>query len=182
MGNFKMLGLLAVAAAALMALAGTASATTLTSPEGTPYTGTLEATSENLVIEGTFVTFFCGHSVIEAKVENHGSSEAVTGQISDLSFSGCNYEMTVKNNGSFEILSDGSFVWTGVVLTIHTSVGTCIFTTIENKLGTITGGASPALDLGPAILPRTGGNFLCGSSSKGTGSYSIATPSSLWVD
>lgn len=182
MGNFKMLGLLTVAMAALMAFAGTASATTVTSIAGTPYTGSIQATSTNFEIDGPFVTVKCGHSSIDAEVGSHGGSGAVTGQINILAFTECNYPVTVENSGSFLIESDGSFRWDLVALTVHTSVGTCVYVTSKGKLGAITGGTGAVIDLGSAFLPRTSGSFLCGSYATATGNYTITTPSTLVVD
>ena len=76
----KMLGLLAVAAAALMAFAGVASATTLTSPSGTTYTSTIKATSEGTTTlhnSSLGIAVSCEESTVEGKVEKHGSGVTV---------------------------------------------------------------------------------------------------------
>jgi hypothetical protein len=182
MGNLKMLGLLAVAAAGLTTFAGSASATTVTSVAGTTYTGSIEATSTNFEIDGPFVTVKCDHSSIDAEVEDHGSSVPVTGQITAFTLSECNYQVTIENSGSFLIESNGSFRWTFVALSLHSSVGKCTYVTNNNKLGSITGGANAVIDIGPGLFPRTSGSFLCGSSATATGSYTITTPSTLVVD
>jgi len=170
-----------LAAVAVMALASTASATTLTSPTGTAYTGALKLTSTNLVMEGPFVTYQCGHAALEGEVESHGALVPAAGKFSGGSFTSCNYATTVTSPGSFEIHSNGALTWTGLSLTLHTSVGTCVYTTNGTTLGTITGGSNAVLDI-TAKIPRTGGNFLCGSSMQWTGSYAITTPSTLVVD
>jgi hypothetical protein len=68
---------------------------------------------------------------------------------------------------------------------MSTSVGTCIFTTASTAIGVLTGtdatGSTAVLDISGKI-PRTGGNFLCGSSATWTGSYSFTSPDSLWID
>jgi hypothetical protein len=177
----KMLGLLAVAAAALMAFAGTASATILTSPEGTTYTGSIVATSSNSELDGAFVTVKCGSSTAEGTVESHGGAE-VTGNISSLTFTECNYATTVKNAGSLGINNTNGVKSTGAEVSIATSIGTCVFTTNGTAVGSLTEGAGASLDINSSKIPRTGGNFLCGSSGTWTGNYSVTTPSSLWVD
>jgi hypothetical protein len=183
----KMLGLLAVAAAALMAFAGTASAstTTLTSG-GTAYTGEIAATSTNGELDGAFVTVKCGHSEAKGTVAEHGGAEA-KGTISSLTFTSCNYETTVKNAGSLAINGTGNGVKSsGAEVSIHTSVGTCVFTTNSTTVGTLTDssetGGKAVLDINSSKIPRTGGNFLCGSSGTWTGNYTVNTPANLVVD
>ena len=179
-------GLLAVAATALMALAGTASATTVTSSEGS--TPNLVLTSTNSEFDGSFVTFKCVHSKMAGNVENHGPSGTVEGSIDSLSFTECNYQMTVNYGGSLQIhpdssgvTGDGTATWTEGSFTIHTSVGTCTVTTNATTIGTLDGGSPAFLYINSAKLPRTGGNFLCGSSVTWTGSYRVNSPSTLEV-
>jgi hypothetical protein len=185
----KILGLMAVAVAALMAFAATASATTLTSPSGTTYTSTIKASSEGATsLEGAFVTVTCQKSNVEGKVEKHGSGVTAGGNISTLTFTECNFPTTVVKKGSLEIHSAGSgngtLTGSGSEISIETSLGTCVFTTSSTKLGTLTGSTSKnaTLDIESAAIPRTGGSFLCGSSGTWTGSYSVTTPSTLTVD
>ena len=177
----KMLGLLAVAAAALMAFAGPASATILTSPAGTTYTGAIEATSTNGELHGSFVTVKCTHSVAKGSVASHGGAE-VHGNVSSLTFTGCNYATTVGKAGSLTISGTNAVKSTGAEVSIHTSVGTCVFTTNGTPVGTLTEGTPAVLDINSSKIPRTGGNFLCGSSGEWTGSYDLTTPNDLWVD
>jgi hypothetical protein len=61
-------------------------------------------------------------------------------------------------------------------------VGECVFTFNGTQIGTLTSGNPAKLDVSSAKIPRTGGNFLCGSSGTWTGSYTVNTPSSLYVD
>lgn len=177
--KFAKLGLLAAAVAALMAFVGSSSATTLTAPEGTTYTGGLTVTSTNLKLDGAFVTVECSHSQAKANVEGHGAGNDVTGKLSSLTFTGCNYTTTVKNAGSLAVNSSNGVSSTGASVEVTTSVGTCVFTTNNTSVGSLTEGSSSTLDINSAKIPRTGGNFLCGSSGTLTGSYS---GSSLWVD
>ena len=182
----KMLGLLAVAAAALMAFAGTASANLATSPLGTPYTSTLTATSTDGELDGLFTTVKCSHSEVKGKIESHGKSGSTTlpvsGKISSLSFTGCNYAVTVKQTGTLSVNGTNTVTSNGAAVEIHTSVGTCVFTTNNTPVGTLTEGANASLDIAGAKIPRTGGNFLCGSSGEWTGTYDLKTPNDLWID
>jgi hypothetical protein len=186
----KMLGLLAVAAASLTAFAGTASATIVTSPPGTTYTGTIHAESEGSTsLDGSFVTVSCGRSTFSTRVNTHGAGVTAIGFSSSLTFSECNYPVTVQNGGSLELHGSGSgnatATSTSAQIEIQTSVGTCIFTTTFTDIGTLTGSASTksnaTLDIGSAAIPRTGGNFLCGLSATWTGAYRIWSPSNLNV-
>lgn len=217
----KMLGLLAVAMAALAAFAASASATQLTSPTGTTYTGTITAVNEgNVSLDGAFVTVVCEVSHVEGKVEEHGSTKTVKGNISKLTFTNkeatpCNYKVTVVEAGSLEIHAvsektnaegkkeivgcttagqvecTGTLTSSGAKVSIATSVGTCVFTTNATDIGTVTPtndtGTSATLDIGgpegkTGRIPRTEGNFLCGSQGQWTGSYSVTTPHELWID
>lgn len=190
MKTLKMLALACGAAAIMAIFAAPASATVLTSPQGTTYTNTIEATSTNLKWHGAFVTVECSHSKWAGKVETHGAAVTVKSTLSSLSFTGCNYAYTVVTPGSLEIHTDtavadgnGTVTWSGAVIEVATSVGTCVFTTNGTHIGTLTGSDSTnaVIDIN-AKIPRTGGNFLCGSSATLTGSYAITTPSSLAVD
>lgn len=183
---------LACGAAAILAIfAAPASATQLTSPQGTVYTGTVEAASSGLAWDGAFTTIKCNSSAWSGQVESHGAAVTTRFNLASLSFTECNYPYTVAKAGSFEIHTansavndgNGTLTWSGGEINVTTSVGTCIFTTSNTDLGTVTGsdGANAVLDI-TAKIPRTGGNFLCGSSATLTGSYTITTPSTLTVD
>ncbi len=197
MKYIKMLGLLAVAATALMAFAGTATASTATSPKGTVYTGTYKAEVEGSVkLDGTFVTVQCNQSTIEGQVEQHGANVTTGGKITSMTFSECNYAVTVLRNGTLEAHqtgskgfdADGTVTSTGLEFTLHTSVGICTFTTNNTDVGTgtltssDTTGGNATLDIATSKIPRTAGNFLCGSSGSLTGSYKVVTPSTLYID
>ncbi len=178
----KMLGLLAVAAAALMAFAGTASATSLTSPLGTTYTEEIVATSTNSELDGAFVTVKCGHSEAKGEITAHGGEAPVSGDITSLTFTECNYPTTVESAGTLSINSENKVTSNGAKVSIATSVGTCVFTTNNTSVGTLAEGENAALNINSSKIPRTGGNFLCGSSGTWTGSYDLTTPNDLWVD
>jgi hypothetical protein len=111
MKHLKMLGLALVAAAALMAFAGPASATTVTSPAGTEYTGEIYATAtSSLLLQAGFSNATCTESTVKGKVESNGGA-AASGNISFLSFSGCNFTLDVLSGGSLEVESTGENQW-----------------------------------------------------------------------
>jgi hypothetical protein len=186
----KMLGLLAVAAAALMAFAGTASATVLTSPAGTTYTGTIKAESVGATsLHGPFTTVSCTNSTVEGTVSQHGAGVTVKGSIGKekLTFTGCNYPVKVLKEGSLEIHAtsggNGTVTSSGAEVTIETSIANCIFTTNSTDIGTFegNGGGHARLSINSAGIPRTGHSFFCGSSGQWTGSYTVTTPGTLTV-
>ena len=117
----KILGLLAVAAAAMMAFAGTASATTVTSSAGT--TPTIESGAEgHAVLDNPIAKIECASSV-SGKVESHGSGVTAKGNIASLTFGSpvgtCtnDWHVTVVSAGSLEIhsLGNGNGTLTSVV-------------------------------------------------------------------
>lgn len=191
----KTLGLLAIAAAALMAFTASASATVLTSPAGTVYTGTIKAASENGHVKLTGplgISVECA-STVEGKVEKHGANVTAGGNITSLAFTGCTngYSATVLAKGSLEIHAlgngNGTLTSSGTEVTVHTPLGfACIYKTGNTHIGTLTGsknlaGKTATLDIAAATIPRTGDSAFCGASGSWTGSYLVSTPDYLDV-
>jgi hypothetical protein len=178
MRYIKMLGLLLVAVAAF---ASTASATTLTSPSSTTYTGEVVATSTNWELDGPIVTIKCNHAVVQGTVNSHGGASVGIGLV-QWGTSGCNYHTTTSNAGSLSIDGSNQVLSSGLNFTANTSVGTCGWTTNFTVVGSITEGTNASWDINSAKIPRTHGNFLCGSSATMTGSFDFVIPNDLWVD
>lgn len=190
MKYLKMVALVAVAAVGLTAFTAAASATTLTSPSGTAYTSTVEAKASSVKFTGSFVAIECSESKFDGTVSSHGEAVTAKMSLSSMSFTGCNYNFTVAKAGALEIHTDsagvdgnGRVTWTGLEMTMHTSVGQCVYTS-NVAIGTLDGS-----DTGNAewrtentSIPRVGGSFLCGSSSKFSANYIFTTPSTLSVD
>lgn len=187
----KIFGLLAVAAAALMAFAASASATTVTGPslntnnEPTSLvereTPTIHAVSEEEVeLHNSILNIKC-ESTVEGKVETHGTGITAEGKIAVLNFFNCtdNWVIDVKQNGSLIVHwtkgSDGTLTSTGARV-IATRFGLeCIYETNATHIGTVTGekgvNGEATLDI-EAAIPRVGGSFLCGGGTAAwTGSY-----------
>jgi hypothetical protein len=179
--------------ALLLALsAADASATTLTSSAGTPFTGTFEAVDEGEVtLTGPFGfgTVSCDSSVILAKVASHGTSVTAGLTISAMSLTAClGGEPTspLSKPGSLEIhgtstTGSGTLTSLNLHLLVHkTLIGTCTFTTSSSgtDLGTLTGSnitkGYAVIDLA-ATIPST-----CGSAAL-EGRYVIRSPSTLEV-
>lgn len=187
----KMLGLLAVAAAALMAFAGTASATNVTSNEGE--TPTIKATAGETTLHGVS-TITCQKSTVEGKVETHGAGVPASGKITHLAFEECNNPVTVISLGSLSVHTDdpkkangnGIVTSSGARVLIHiTGLGiTCTFGTTEEAttLGTLKGGSPATLTISATIKRESGhSGAFCGSSGLWTGTYTVNTPSTLTV-
>src|SRR5689334_11803126 len=101
----KMLGLLAVAATALLLPVGSASATTLTSPVGTYYKGQIKAESEGHVVlhsenAPTNFTVECQSAVVGEINEDTQGGLATTakGPVNNLVFNNCTNGVTVIVN------------------------------------------------------------------------------------
>jgi hypothetical protein len=184
----KILGLLAVAAAALMAFAGSASATTLTSPKGTTYTGKIHAVSEgHAVLHNPIAKIECA-STVEGEVTSHGSGVTVVGHISTLDFTNCtnSWHVTTVAPGFLEIhwtsANNGTLTSSEAKVSSTRFGITCTYGTNKTDIGTVTGGKTATLDIEGSI-PFLEGSGLCGSgATQWTGSYSIDTPDELLVD
>jgi hypothetical protein len=205
----KMLGLLAVAAGAFMALAGSASATqiTCTEPLGTPKVCTPTLKAETETFEGKPHARLTGplnikiecESNVETTLTTHGGGITARGKINALSFFGCTngYTVTVLSNGGPEpfgvlelhSLGGGKATVTSgnTTVTVHTPLGfNCGYTTGGTDIGTFTGsattGGTPTLDIRNALIPRTEHSGLCGGSGTWNGNYIVTNHHWLNVD
>jgi len=189
----KMLGLAAVAAMALMAFAGSASATVLkdgsgnTLPAGTEINSTLK-TGTSALLKAGFANITCTESTVAGKTANAGgASETVKGGITTLAFpnASCNATVHVLSNGELEIHSaggsNGTLTGKGSEVTVAIGSTSCTYGTgTGTTLGTLKGG-SPAVMEVSAKLPKLAGGFLCASPAEWTATYTVTTPSTLTV-
>jgi hypothetical protein len=202
---FKMLGLLAVAAAAMMAFAGIASATIVTAPSGTLYTKNIHASSENghTSLHGSNgVTVECPTSTVQGTIEKHGSTVTAEGPITSLTFGGAGGATTACTAGEIvhvlslgrltahKIAGGATLTADEVVVNITTSIFgfpvNCEYKTGKDlDIGEVTNAPSAtghATFHIKAVIPRTGGSGLCGESGTWTGQYKIDTPTGLTFD
>lgn len=161
----KILGLLAVAAAALMAFAASASATTITggnnhaTATGSVYTENIKATVEtngHAVLLNPIAKIEC-HSVVEGKVESHGPGKTAKGKITKLQWgehgktdASGNLTGTCTNNWHVTTVAAGELEihWKaeheGTVTSIGATVEatrfgiTCRYKTESTPIGTLT--------------------------------------------
>lgn len=188
----KMLSLAAIAAGALMAFAGSASATQLTCGSAVCPAGTvIHAVSEGHVVLDPIIGKIECNSTVEGKTANEGSStETVHGAITTLLFEPCtNAVVKVINPGELIVHAigtgpNGTLTSNGAEVTVEFSGFHCIFTTKETDIGTLTGSASTGktatLDI-VAEIERTGGRSgaFCGEKAKWTGFYEVTKPDPL---
>jgi hypothetical protein len=192
MKHLKMLGLFAMAAAALMAFAGSASAQTLTAPTGTEYTGALSASLEgSALLKAGFAEITCTSGTVSGSVTTNSSTEA-SGSITAVSFSNCKEGQTVdtlNNNGTLTILkSTKAVTGTGVEVTTAVAGVSCVYglgataTSLGNATNTSVSGVDKVtLDVS-AKLPKISGGFLCASPASWTANYVVTNPTSSFLD
>jgi len=196
------LGLLAIAAAAVMAFAATASATTGTDSAGGSAVEVIDpihATNVgNTVLDGT-PSVTCKKSTMRGTVSNSGSDGSTLAAIlSILTLEECgNNTVTVEKLGYVEAHTEGAvpngngtLTSTNVEVTVltHNILGTvhCIYDTNATDLGRLDGsnntGGTATITVDSAPLPRTGTDFGCGSTSELTAEYTVSTPDYLAID
>jgi hypothetical protein len=198
MKHLKILGLAAVAAVALMAFAGTASATVLTSPAGTTYTGAVKVASEGeMTFDNELGQYGCEWTM-EAKVESHGAAATAGGKIFNLGRTGCtgNISSFVLRPGSLEFHTAGESADGNGTLTLvgfeiqinYEALGvTCRYGTGAGvSLGTLTGskntGSKATVDGSSPKVPKTQGGLFCGEFATLTGNFGVVSPTYLDVD
>jgi hypothetical protein len=204
----KMLGLAAVAAAALMAFVGasSASATVLCTTQGTGSpTGTtcpanqaepagteIHAVNKGTVtLDGEAFNIECAASTIKGKTSNEGSAtETVKGKIETLTFTSCGPStVTVLKAGELEIhwkegTHNGTLTGNGQEITTVTSTifGNihCIFSVTNQSLGDVTGG-NPAIFTSNAKIKQLPTNGLCPNEGAWTATYEITNPKPIFI-
>jgi hypothetical protein len=203
----KVLGLLAVAAAALMAFASTALADVATSPTGTTYTVTDTKEKEGGGHETVFTRPLSaeaeGHAVLDnpiAKIEcpstvsgeiesEDKEGENVSGSIKSLTFNNCtdSWHVTVVSAGSLSVNGsagsyNGDVFSTGATVEATRFGITCRYATSNTTVGTATSGSPATMHIN-ANIPFHSGSVFCGSGATAwTGSYEVSAPSSLYVE
>lgn len=203
-----MLGLAAIAAMAITAFAGAASASAseLCSTNTSPCTGTkygvgtaLEATSTSAVLTttGGFInpTVTCTHSAVKGSVTNAGGKGSnVVGTINSLTFTSCSYsggKCTVTSTGT-PYLATGTATGGGNgTLTVENDgsgnpgasvacegLPVCSYSSGDVSMS-VTGG-NPAKIVANKVL-LTGGSFPCPTDATWTATYTVLKPSPLFI-
>jgi hypothetical protein len=190
MKYFKTLGLLIAIAAVLMGLAGTATATVVTAPAGTLYTGPVHASSHGYIATHNGVGTIECKSTFEGKVVSHGQGVTATIQLTTWHFTGCTGGTVhpVTTPGHLEIHNigggKGTVTSTGAKITKTIFGVECGYTTNNTHIGELTpapSGSGHATIHLTGSIPRTHGSFFCGSSANWTGSFRVNTPTGLTI-
>lgn len=196
----KILGLLAVAATALMVFSAIASATTLTSPEGTPLKegATLHGENENghVTLANPIANISCA-STVEGKIAKEGEGGAgkpVTGEITHLTFTGCtnSWHVTTISPGDLSLTwkaaGEGSLTSTGAKVET-TRIGVkCVYVTNNTAIGTATDTSktksTPTLHVSAGIpISKAESSALCGEgNAKWEGAYVLTNPMTGYID
>lgn len=184
MKHFKSLGCAIALAAIFMASTGSASATTLTSPSGTEYTGSFTMTAtESLLLKAGFANFTCTESTTGGPVTSNGAVGGPAVINTGLSFGNC-------GSGTLDVIRLPSlYVYTGGKVEVHfmeftvSTLGTsCVYGVgAGTSVGTMAGG-NPATLTVSASLPKVSGGFLCASPASWSGKYTVTTPRPLLID
>lgn len=191
MKHVRILLLLAVAAAALMAIVGTASATTITAPAGTVNTSDPFWESEGYVpIDNPISTIKCV-SILSTQVDSHGAGVTAKGLVNFLNFTNCtdSWHVTVVTAGALEYHASGggnaTVTWSGMTIEATRFGITCRYKTNNTDIGFLTPAASSTAHATLHIqgaFPFHSGSPLCGSGdTTWTGSYTITTPKGLTI-
>jgi hypothetical protein len=198
----KNLTLAAIGAAALMAFlgAGTASATQLcaTSGAGTEcagtgkfeYSGTITGTSTNATLATNLFNIECSesHATITA---NSSTGAPILGEVTALSFSGCQTEGFVHNGCTVTVKNlPYSASLEGKTLTVTDPVGagakmvcgtqlSCEFLTQEALLAITNGEPTVAVAKEVALSHETGA--ICPATASWSATYAVVSPTGLTV-
>jgi len=194
MKHVKMLGLLVMAAAALMAFASSASATAvLTSPAGTEYTGTIHATLEGTALLKAGIEDTCtestAHGTVSVNNTEHakGNLTATGTPPTGLTFGKCTLDTKTITPGSLTIDDKGTVYTENSRVEIKDTIFgiTCFYGAETGKvdIGTLTTGTPATLDISTSSLQREVGSSTSFCAEKGTwtGNYKVTTPASLFL-
>lgn len=188
----RALGIAAIAAAFLTAFVGTATASVVTSPAGTTYTGEThwESVGKLVLHSENAPTAFTPECKVTMQINHnsHGSGVTAGGNVTHITWFNCTNGATVvvSKGGTLEAHAlgggNGTMTSSGNEMTIHVPVLNikCIYTTNNTDIGTLTGsnttGGTATLDINSATLPRTGGSAFCGTGAFSTGFLKISKP------
>lgn len=201
MKYLKILGLAAVAAMALMAFAGTASATVLCNNNasttacsskvaaGAHITGEAGGTS-TLETTGGTVLVTCKKADLTGEVKSAGGSAAtVSGPIKTLDFTECSKPVTTLVNGELEVhhiagTDNGTVTAKNTQVTIAGLFNneSCIYGAGNGlDLGTLVGGAPATLTVNTLVPRQLGSGAFCPAEARWTSSFKVTAPNPLYV-
>jgi len=187
MNHLKILGLLAMAAASLMAFASSAWANPiLTRSAGVAATelhATLESGTSILLKAGISTT--CTESTVKWTIETNNTEHAAGSSV--WSFGKCTKHTTVTAGGNLTVNDKGEvFAYNNIFHTVDTSLGvTCNYgggPSPGTKLGVVEFGTTAKLKVNTEELPKlAGSNFFCASKAAWSATYIVTTPDTLFL-
>jgi hypothetical protein len=204
MNHLKMLGLAAVAAAALTALVGTgsASATVLCKatetpclefnkyPVGTFAHGSLApGTSAAFKTTGGDTVLTCTNGTIKGELSQAGSATQTpsgTGSAANVNWTGCDKTMHTISGGEIEVhhitgTDNGTVIVKNFQTTINLFGVSCTYGYgAGTDIGVLTGGKEPTLDI-KVVLNKTAGGFICPTHVVGEALGVLTEPTELPV-
>ncbi|HEX6781142.1 MAG TPA: hypothetical protein VF125_03830 [Solirubrobacterales bacterium] len=186
----KILGLAAVAAMAMMAFAGSASATTLevggvAQNKSVTIEASIAAGGSAILKDTNNATVdTCTGSVVKGSTSSPFSAEKVTGAVSSLTFTGCSHKTTVLKPGKLYITweggTNGDVFSEEAEVTVESTIfgASCIAktgtgTTIGTLDGVASGHATMTIN---GVIPMG----LCGDAIW-SGNYTVTSPAGLGV-
>lgn len=186
MKHLKIIALAVFATAALMALAGPAAASTVTSPTGTVYTGALSGISEGHgVLHNPIAKIECNVE-IEGKIESHGKGVTAEGSATKVTLSSCTNGWHVTTVAVGKVIAhwtsghNGTIESTGATVESTRFGVTCRYATNNTPLGLATGGNPGSMHL-EAMIPFHSGSVLCGTSATQLTGKGSTTPTALYL-
>jgi hypothetical protein len=207
MKHLKMLGIAAVAALALMAVVGSATAsakicsssgtgTSCGASDGNEFTGAFSATATNATLTSGFVTVSCTDSVASGNILN---SSTGAGNITGLTFSGCSNNLgggceasTTASSGAPWTAGVAHTTGTNGTLTVSNVQGEftctifggpvkCIYAATTAKAEVVGGTPATVKATKVALAKQAGSNALCSTEGTWSGTYTVTSPASLFI-
>jgi hypothetical protein len=182
---------------------GTASATELCSVSSTPCGGGMYVSgtaSKASLVSGTLLIIpnstsdiYCTESTIQGKTTSTGGSfSSVTGEVTSISFFGCETESgnacsTVTLNLPYSVSigggGAGGFTFTvtdgtGIGATFHCGTLKCSYATKKSEFSGENDSGAPAMGMADSLVASGSG---CSGPAAWGGSYTVIQPSPLWV-
>ena len=129
----------------------------------------------------------CTGGTVKGAINNEGgATETVSGNISELTWTGCSQTTDTVANGSLEIhwiegTHNGTVTGKGSQVTVQIFGVSCTYGTGNGThLGTLTGGTAPVLTISTTVT-KTAGGFLCPGTAGWDAEYIVTEPHALFV-
>jgi hypothetical protein len=196
MKHLKNIGLAAVAVAALMAFAASsASADVICTTSGNPCATKITTIHASISKESANLTDTSGNSFatctvgeVQGEVTAQGKGINPSGPITSLTWgakgAGCNTTVDTVASGSLELRTEGATkaIWAKAseVTLVAFGVSCSYGAGAETKIGTLNVGTPATMTIN-AIVNKTAGSFLCPSTAKWNGNYTVTNHTSVFV-